>query len=444
MISSTVLPRSSSWLAKCRHCLFLVSLCTLPLLVTGCGGGSSAGDSDTAPKEEPVEAPPTSTAPGSNNSSGGTTGEISTPSNATAVAPGDYASLSRCTPIAGSETAEFKVLLANLDGAPHFDEIVTDAIDNQFRVLSPFAEQFSRFAFYRIDLQDFTALGCKAQDGTAFACDDTKVMQAMDQQCGADDIYGIIKVVVADTGYGASGGEVIYLGSDSSWPDATTALRHLRNIVVHEVGHNFGLADLYETGIDDGGTAVEGWPSELSREWRNLDGPGCSKWCGSYKPASEYTQSASATCPTLTTRDSCTSFNRTEAGECTKGEDGSYQCCAWSDEAKDDYFASQCTPAWGSEDIGLDCLEGAGCYYGGAYGNNSWRPVKTWSDSIMYGAGHSQAFDSVSVRELDETIRCCGSSDDGTQSCEDFRKEYNTFLSQHQPYKQRLGSCGVR
>ncbi|WP_158681587.1 hypothetical protein [Microbulbifer pacificus] len=422
-----------------RLYLFLVLLTVF--LLSGCGGG---GGSDASPPEEPVEAPPTSTAPGSSNTSGGTTGSVATPNGAIAVAPGEYASLSKCTPFAGSEVAEFKILFANLDNAPYFDEIVNDAVENQFRALPPFSEHFSRFAFYRIDLKDFATMGCRTQTGSAFSCDDKKVIQAMNQQCGADDIYGIIKVVVADAGYGASGGEVIYLGSDRRWPDTTTALQHLRNIVVHEVAHNFGLADLYETGIDSSGTTVEGWPSELSRQWRNLDGPGCSKWCGSYKPASEYTLTTSATCPTLTTRDSCTSFNRTEAGECTKDENGNYQCCTWSDNAKDDYFASQCTPAWGSEDIGMDCLEGAGCYYGGAYGNNSWRPVNTWSDSIMYGAGHSQAFDSVSTRELDEAIRCCGSSDDGTASCTAYRAEYAEFLAKHQPYKQRVGSCGVR
>ncbi|WP_078083479.1 hypothetical protein [Microbulbifer mangrovi] len=448
-------------MAKCPHLgnlnpfkmrfrtFWLCGLCIFSALVLGCGGGGGE-----EPDKDLTQVPPPSNAPtDSQNSSGGSTDTSSGSSGSpVAVQPGEYArvaasSSSSCPLVAGSELAEFKLLFANLDNAPYFDEILEDAIHNQFQKLAPLADYSANFAFFRLDLTGADALGCEAtgnSSGASFACDDDRVHQAILEQCDVDDIHGVIKVVVADTGYGASGGEIIYLGSDSQWPDADTALFNLKNLVAHEVGHNFGLADLYDGGTNADGSPVTGWPSELSREWGNLDGPGCEKWCNSFKPASEYTLSASAACSTFDSKDACVSHNRSEAGECKTDDGGTVSCCTWSENTEDEYFGSQCTPAWGTEDIGLDCLKGAGCYYGGAYGNNSWRPAKSWPDSIMYGAGQSEAFDSVSQQALSEVIRCCGTSDDQTKSCTAFRSEFAVFLEEYQPYKVRMGSCGVQ
>ncbi|WP_160152225.1 hypothetical protein [Microbulbifer sp. ALW1] len=422
-----------------RAFLPLVLICVV-LLMSGCGGGGG-GDEDrsstSSGNADPGQAPPPSYEPPPSDSNTGT--------GSPSLSPGDYASIQNCPLVGGSSAAEFKLLFINLDSAPYFDEIVSDAIENQFGALAPFVDYFSHFGFYTLETEGQANLGCeKGQDEAAFSCDNSKIHQAIAEQCEVDDMQGIIKVVIADMGYGASGGEIIYLGSDRSWPDSSYALQQLRNIVVHEVAHNFGLADLYDGGINTDGSAVAGWPSEMSRQWANLDGPGCSKWCNNYKPASEYTQSANASCATFTDRASCTSFNRTDAGECKTADGDSYACCAWSEDTTDDYFGSQCTPVWGTEDIGQDCLEGTGCFYGGAYGNNSWRPVKTWDDSIMYGAGHSEAFDTVSEQALREAIRCCGTSDDSTASCSAFRETFNNFLLEYQPYKSRIGSCGTR
>ena len=64
---------------------------------------------------------------------------------------------------------------------------MSDAIENQFRTLKPFSDQLSHFAFYQIAVDDFEALDCKTHDGLAFSCDDNKVIQAINRQCGADD-----------------------------------------------------------------------------------------------------------------------------------------------------------------------------------------------------------------------------------------------------------------
>jgi len=422
-----------------------LGLCLLLFLATGCNGGSG-GSAD--PEADVTPAPPSPSAPDGDPENSGAPSDPGqdTAGSAQMVAPGEYAKVfatPNCPLIAGSESAPFTLVFADLDHAPFFDAIVQDAIANQFQGLAPFRDFPSSFAFYQTALADAEALGCAdGEAGASFACDDDKVHQAILQQCEIDDIHGVIKVVIADAGYGASGGEVIYFGSDSQWPDQETALFKLRNLVVHEVGHNFGLADLYDGGTNADGSAATGWAKELARAWRNLDGPGCAKWCGGFKPASEYTQSSSAACHTFDNKDSCISYNRNEAGECTTDDGGSVECCTWSEDTVDDYFGTQCAPAWGTEDIGLDCLEGTGCYYGGAYGTNAWRPARSWPDSIMYGAGHSEAFDGASERELTEIIRCCGSSDDATQSCASFREKYVAFMADYQPYKQRLGSCG--
>ena len=430
-----------STVRQCRALPLLVFIFTA-LCLSACGGGSSE-----AQTESNLEPAPPSYAPGSSSDSsdGGAAnpdGSGQENSGDQPVTPGQYATLHHCEPFNGSNASPLKVIFANLDNAPFFDAIVEDAVANQFQALPPFSEYRGQFAFYQIDLEDSQALGCTHKETGGFACDTQQVQQAIVRQCGGDDIEGVLKVVIGEGLYGASGGEIIYVASDVQWQSADTALHHLRNIVIHEVGHNFGLADLYDGGTNADGSSVPGWPSALSREWENLDGPGCSKWCNSYKPASEYTLSASATCPTLTDKASCTSFNRSAEGECEVDDDGNYTCCGWSEDITDDYFGSQCTPAWGTENIGQDCLQGTGCFYGGAYGNNSWRPAKAWEDSIMYGAGHSQTFDAASERALREAIRCCGTSDDGTASCATFRAEYNTFLREYQPYKTRIGSCG--
>ncbi|MFV8783445.1 hypothetical protein ACNKU7_13600 [Microbulbifer sp. SA54] len=425
----------------------LLSALFLSTLLAACGGGGAAGEAQQAPVEAPNPSGSVPTTPGSSAGTGQASPDTESGINTIQVSPGDYADIANCPPFVGSENAEYKLLFINLDSAPYFDDIVDDAITNQFQVLPPYSDYFSRFAFYKMPLSDSAALGCEKSDSTnaaAFSCDDEKIHQAIQQHCAVDDIEGIIKVVIAGAEFGASGGEVIYFGSDASWTDRDTALYYTKNLVIHEVSHNFGLADLYDGGTNKDGSAVTGWPSSLSRQWHNLDGPGCDKWCASAKPASEYILSANSACHTFSDRQSCVDFNRAQDGECKTDDGGSYACCAWSEDTVDDYFGSQCTPAWGTEDIGLDCLDGAGCYYGGAYGNNSWRPVKSPADSIMYSAWQAAEFDSVSRRELAEAIRCCGTADDSTASCEMFRQEYSTFLREHQPFKNRVGSCGVK
>jgi hypothetical protein len=301
-------------------------------------------------------------------------------------------------------------------------------------------------AFYQVDISNGDDYECQgiggSLSGSGFSCNNEKIHQAISAQCPVDDIYGVIKIVITESEFGGAADEVIYIGDDPRLTDAE-AIGARHNVIVHEIGHNFGLADLYGGGYNFDGSPQTGWPSSISRKWFNLDGPGCPDWCDDFKPASEYLLSVSASCHAFTDKDNCITFNRDTGGDCDDvDEDGIYDCCAWSENTTDDYFSSQCTPVWGVEDIGFSCLFETGCFYGGAYGNNSWRPVETLDESIMYDP-NADKFDSVSERSLRESLRCCMSPEDSDSSCADYRIEVADFLLVDMPFKQRLGSCGV-
>lgn len=412
----------------------------IALILTACGGGGGGSDNSETLSSPGADGDSSSSSSGGNSSNGNATADR------TALSPGSYSSVGACSPFTGSESAELKVFFIQLNGVPHFDNLVDDAVNNQFKVLAPFSEYFNNLAFYKIAMGEGADYNCSATSaaGSGFTCDDDKIHQTLTEQCAIEDVYGVIKVVIAESPKIGSGGEVIYIGVNPEWPDADSAVAKLRNTIVHEVGHNFGLADLYGGAFNSEGNPEAGWPADIARNWRNLDAPGCSKWCNDYKPASEYTQSASASCPGLGSQSSCLEFNRDADGNCEDSDgDGHPDCCSWESDNSDDYFTASCKPVWGSEDIGLNCRAGSGCFYGGAYGTSSWRPVRDPQDSIMYAPTKSETFDTVSEDELREALRCCASSDDSTGSCSAFRSEFAYFLQDHQLFKERIGSCGT-
>ena len=407
------------------------------LLLTACGGGGGGSDSDGALSQ-----------PGAENGGNSYSGNQSDDGERTVLSPGSYATAGACVPFAGSDNAELKIFFVQLNGVAYFDELVDDAVNNQFKQLAPFSEYYANLGFYKLAIGDGADYSCDATSegigGSAFACDNDKINQAIAEQCAVDDIHGVIKVVLAESDRLGSGGEVIYIGVDPAWSDADRALTKLRNTIAHEVAHNFGLADLYGGAFNSAGTPEAGWPASIARKWRNLDAPGCAKWCNDYKPASEYTESVSASCPGFSSEISCLDFNRDADGNCEDADgDGHPDCCSWETQNSDDYFASSCKPVWGSENIGMNCSAGTGCYYGGAYGTSAWRPVKDRADSIMYSPTRADAFDTASADALRDALRCCASSDDSTTSCSAFRSEYATFLQEYQPFKERVGSCGT-
>lgn len=365
--------------------------------------------------------------------------------------PGEYTKIDGCKLISGDKDSPLKVLFVNIGNAYQFEEISSDIINNQLKVISPFKENFNNIVFYSVDIDQSAELDCSNYDiglNGGFVCDNLKIYEKISKQCTIDDVRGIITIGIANSNRGGSGGEIIYVGSDPEKDyvdesrDISINLMLKKNIGIHEIAHNFGLADLYFGVLYFDGSPSQFWDTNFSRSFLNVDGPGCLKWCNSYKPVSEYTESTNAICLTFTEKEECVSHGRNSDRSCLY-ENSDTRCCVWSDD-KFDYFNTNCVPAIGSEDIGVDCLGGSGCYFGAVYGNYAWRPVYSLgiSESIMYGLD-SNEFDSVSKRELNKIFDCCLSDKSSLEECVEFRKTYSDFLHNIN-FKKRIGSCGYK
>jgi hypothetical protein len=417
--------------------------CFMALMV-GCSSGGSDSSSGPVTQEETGSdsggGNQGTDEGGSGDGASGSDGDDGGTATRTYLAPDNYATVSDCLPFQGSEVSELKIFFLNIGSVPHFDAIVDDAVAD-FENISPWNEFSQNMAFYRLDLNDPAALGC---DNTGrYSCDDEKVHQAIQAECSIDDVKGVVKIALAEADHFGALGEVTYVTTRPEWVEQSEVIDRLGQMVIHQVGHDFGLADYMHANYRADGLAIQGWDSAIARQWLNLDGPGCPKWCDSFKPVAEYTLSESAECKNFTDRNACASFNRNAEGQCDDVDgDGHPDCCAWTEEGTDDYFESSCTPVSGTEDIGLACAESAGCYYGGAHGNNSWRPVKSAPDSIMFSE-HATAFDTVSEEAIRETMRCCASGESTTGACEEYRVKFADFLEDVMEFKDRLGSCGV-
>ena len=358
------------------------------------------------------------------------------------ILPNHYSTISRCNPFLGNNDNPLKILFVNLGNAPYFEELKNDIINNQLKAITPFKENYNKMVFYSIEIDRSDEMNCEGHgvlSGSGFSCNNEKIYGEIEKQCTIDDKRGIITIVIGESGFGGSGGDIIYLGS-SAERELNTQISLSKNVAIHEIGHNFGLADMYYGVFYFDGRPSQFWPTDFSRVFLNVDGPGCSKWCGGYKPVSEYTQSISSQCLKFTDKDSCTSFGRDSERSCTySGEHP--DCCVWSDEPFE-YFNTNCVPAFGSEDIGINCFEGSGCYYGAVYGNYAWRPVLSQTDSIMFSLG-SEKFSSYEENVLSNIFDCCLSDYSSNNECKTFRMDFSDLL-QNYNWKKRIGSCGYK
>jgi hypothetical protein len=295
--------------------------------------------------------------------------------------------------------------------------------------------------FYSIQIERNSDLECFGTEGSltssGFACENDKIYEEIKKQCTIEDTNGIITIVIGESELGGSGGDIIYIGSNSE-RELEEQIQLSKNLAIHEIGHNFGLADLYYGTFYYSGQPSQFWGTEFSRAFLNVDGPGCNKWCESYKPVSEYTTSFSSQCLQFQDRNSCVSFGRDESKSCIYSENNP-DCCVWSDEPFE-YFDTNCVPALGSEDIGVNCLEETGCYYGAVYGNYAWRPVLNRDDSIMDSLG-AEKFSAVGEKMMGQIFECCLSPKSTQTICKNFRIEFIELL-QNYNWKKRIGSCG--
>lgn len=346
-----------------------------------------------------------------------------------------------CESFYGNGESPLKILFVDLNDATYFNSIVHNIIHRELQQVEPFSKYLNLVNAYKLSLtleniQEY----CQGLDfplSTVFTCDNTIIKENIRLQCPAIDPDNFIIIVIVDTVYDSLGGEIIYFGSNPAL-DKTSFMHISHNVGIHEIGHNFGLADLYFGAIHPDGSPTRYWSTDFTRAFYNVDGPGCSKWCDSYKPVSEYTDSITSECLNFTEKGDCVTFNRDEIGKCFEDDGYDPVCCVWSED-KFEYFDTNCVPAIGNENIGIDCLEGSGCYYGASYGNYAWRPVEDEDESIMYSLD-AERFDPVSERHIENVLKCCYANDSDVTYCQQFRSEFNEFLRNY-GFKKKLGIC---
>lgn len=410
--------------------MYILLLLWMSLSLASCGG-SSNGSAPNNPSSSPTSKMPASSEHTISSSSSSVTKLIYR-------SAGDYPAIPNCLPFKGDNAAPFKIAFINLNQTASFDAVVDAAIENEFYKLKPYSDHKENMAFYKINLEgDFNCTGIPSSlSGSGFACDKQKINEALKKSCDINDkdIYGIIKIAIARAEYGGAADEVIFVGDIPGFGVGS-------NIIIHEVSHNLGLADLYTGGINFDGSPLTIWPADFARRFSNVDGPGCPKWCNSYKPAVEYTQSSNSVCRTYQTKEECLAFKREQNGDCEwNNAENRYDCCTWNN-TPDDYFKTSCVPAWGTENIGLNCLEGTGCYYGASYGTVGWRPSNYPNEDIMISPS-AQYFSNLSIRELDKVIVCCATALDSSDACQDYRKTFSEFMYMFN-FKKAFGSCQV-
>lgn len=351
------------------------------------------------------------------------------------ILPSTTPKIEECT----SLKKPFTILFVNINDAPYFNELVDDIIQNQLKVIPPFNKYFRSMSFYRLNITlEDTSICTSASlglGGSGFQCDNSVIHTKIMEKCPINPSRTII-LAFLESEYGGSGGEIIYLGT-SSTRNLQTQLALSKNAAIHEIGHNFGLADLYYGTYYSDGRPSQFWDTPLSRSFYNVDGPGCKKWCGARKDVSEY----SSACLDFTDKDQCISYAREPLETGGTGGYCSGDCCVWSDQ-KFEYFNTNCVPTWGTEDIGLRCLRNSGCYFGAVYGNYAWRPVLNNNQSIMFRTP-SNKFNTVEERHISNVFKCCYPSISGNNldvSCMKFRRDFINFLKNYN-FKKTIGSC---
>jgi len=367
------------------------------------------------------------------------------------ISPNAFATIGGCAPYTGAADSPLKILFINVNNTPYFDAVVDIAIQEKFKTVSPFKENFNSIAFYKVSVNDENISCAPFTSGpmaSGFSC--SNVLGAVNKICTINDYAGIMSVALAKSEYGGGFGVPISIGIPEIVYDVESYGKTISGTILHELGHGFGLADLYYGMFAFNGTPQSYMDTNISRMYPNTDQPGCPKWCQSYKPVSEYTQSLAAPCVKISNKEECISFGRHEetysfgtvkvcdVPTYTPDNVMEHACCVWSDE-QFEYFNSNCVPAWGAENIGIGCLEGTGCYFGAIYGNYAWRPVLNNNESIMY-SGDSVAYDAASLRQLNKIFECCLVSPTSS-NCLDFRQNFSDFLDKY-GYQKRIGSCG--
>jgi len=211
--------------------------------------------------------------------------------------------------------------------------------------------------------------------------------------------------------------------------------------IIHEFGHSFaGLVDTYFPFVRNDGVG------DLERlDGPNVDEGGCSRWCQSNSGVYE------TSCTKITNEAECKMFNRISnqyGGDCGDLEN----CCVWlKDNAVDPFFKTKCVNLVGYKNIGIECLEGTGCYYG-TFHQGKWRSIESFN-TIMGGDAVNLIFDPVSIKALELKIKCCypQTCNNFPSECKEYSKKYLAFADCGECISSEKGSgcsldldCGER
>lgn len=189
---------------------------------------------------------------------------------------------------------------------------------------------------------------------------------------------------------------------------------------LHEFGHSFaGLSDTYYPTINHQGTGAFGYDAP------NTDEGGCKKWCTSD------TGVYNTECTRITDENECKQHERTP-NEWGWGCNSPEKCCVWLYQ-QDPFFKSQCVNVRDHKNIGINCLEKTGCYYGTNY-QGKWRPNDDFDTNSYMGIMGGDViqpwrYDPVSIRTINLKIQCCYPQQNNNYptECKNYSEKYNAF-----------------
>ncbi len=193
------------------------------------------------------------------------------------------------SPLSGSQTAPIKILFINLNNAPFFQSIIDRTVNAGFGGISPIKENLQYFGFYKVELFVSNVADYCSDTGitgaSGFACDPIKIHESLKIAYPELNPNEFINIVIVESNFAGSGGSLITVGSSPNIPE-DSATRNSSEIIIHELSHLLGLLDYAMGPISNDGSPNSVWSPNYLRSWYNLDGPGCSKWCSSFKPVS--------------------------------------------------------------------------------------------------------------------------------------------------------------
>jgi hypothetical protein len=288
-----------------------------------------------------------------------------------------------------SEGLDLVFIPVGFDDMSEFDSLVMEHIDPEgtykgLLYYEPFKSNWSKFNFLKTERlpaeieNNFIERQCQyAGSSYLWQCIQDVKDWLSENNCSYDKAFILFNNLPPNTGGGwaESLNGTIALTVARVYPPFEDQ-GHIET--VHELAHLLGLTDEMVSGneFNGYGYSLEALP--------NCDVAGCSKWCQDYvrNPSGEI-------------YDLCKNLSKSN---CQNNVN-----CFWRNKI-DEFYKTQCVPLDDWINIGLNCLEGTGCYYN-CNGVGAWRPANYTSEgqptSMMFYMMNALGFDSVDKRHLE-------------------------------------------